>query len=107
MSNPPTDRRASPLDPEVISPAERLEEAAFLLARGILRRRPSPLAAVGSPLRAIHRRLEPQHFRILRSRLPQAGRKQPRCLPIPHLIEVSLVCAHAPLLRQPPLHSIS
>jgi len=39
MSNPPTDRRASPLDPEVMSPAERLEEAASLLARGILRRR--------------------------------------------------------------------
>jgi len=27
------------LDPEVMSPAERLEEAASLLARGILRRR--------------------------------------------------------------------
>ena len=39
MSNPPNDRRASPLDPEVMSPAERLEEAASLLARGILRRR--------------------------------------------------------------------
>ena len=30
---------ANPLDPEVMSPAERLEEAASLLARGILRRR--------------------------------------------------------------------
>jgi len=39
MSNPPPDRRASPLDPEMMSPAERLEEAASLLARGILRRR--------------------------------------------------------------------
>jgi len=49
MSNPPNDRRASPLDPEMMSPAERLEEAASLsaaadlpearLARGILRRR--------------------------------------------------------------------
>jgi len=39
MSNPPYDRRASPLDPEMMSPAERLEEAASLLARGILRRR--------------------------------------------------------------------
>jgi hypothetical protein len=39
MSNAPTDRRASPLDPEVMSSAERLEEAASLLARGILRRR--------------------------------------------------------------------
>ena len=39
MSNPPYDRRASPLDPEVMSPAERVEEAASLLARGILRRR--------------------------------------------------------------------
>ena len=29
----------NPLDPEVMSPAERLEEAASLLARGILRRR--------------------------------------------------------------------
>ncbi len=38
MSNPPTDRRASPLDPEMMSPAERLAEAASLLARGILRR---------------------------------------------------------------------
>jgi hypothetical protein len=53
MSNPPYDRRASPLEPtsprvcaglrspspEMMSPAERLEEAASLLARGILRRR--------------------------------------------------------------------
>jgi hypothetical protein len=39
MSNPPPDRRASSLDPEVTSPAERLEEAASLLARGILRHR--------------------------------------------------------------------
>jgi hypothetical protein len=39
MSNPPYDRRASPLDPEMMSPAERLEEAASLLARGILRLR--------------------------------------------------------------------
>jgi hypothetical protein len=39
MSNPPPDWRASPLDPEAMSPAERLEEAASLLARGILRRR--------------------------------------------------------------------
>jgi len=39
MSNPPNDRRASPLDPEVMSPAERLEEAAWLLARGFLRLR--------------------------------------------------------------------
>jgi len=39
MSNPPYDRRASPLDPEMMSPVERLEEAASLLARGILRRR--------------------------------------------------------------------
>ena len=30
---------SNPLDPEVISPAERLEEAASLLARGVLRRR--------------------------------------------------------------------
>jgi hypothetical protein len=30
---------SNPLDPEVMSPAERLEEAASLLARGILRRR--------------------------------------------------------------------
>jgi hypothetical protein len=39
MSNPPYDRRASPLDPEMMSPAERLAEAASLLARGILRHR--------------------------------------------------------------------
>jgi hypothetical protein len=39
MSNPPYSRRASPLDPEMMSPAERLAEAASLLARGILRRR--------------------------------------------------------------------
>ena len=30
---------SNPLDPEMISPAERLGEAAYLLARGILRRR--------------------------------------------------------------------
>jgi hypothetical protein len=30
---------SNPLDPEVTSPAERLEEAASLLARGVLRRR--------------------------------------------------------------------
>jgi len=30
---------SNPLDPEVMSPAERLEEAASLLARGIHRRR--------------------------------------------------------------------
>jgi hypothetical protein len=30
---------SNPLDPEMMSPAERLEEAASLLARGILRRR--------------------------------------------------------------------
>jgi hypothetical protein len=30
---------SNPLDPEVMSAAERLEEAAALLARGILRRR--------------------------------------------------------------------
>jgi hypothetical protein len=29
---------SNPLDPEMMSPAERLEEAASLLARGILRR---------------------------------------------------------------------
>jgi hypothetical protein len=58
MSNPPPDRRASPLDPEVMSPAERLEEAASLLARGILRRRlrtadgrkPALSGAEGKPL---------------------------------------------------------
>jgi len=33
---------SNPLDPEVMSPAERLEEAASLLARGVLRRRLSP-----------------------------------------------------------------
>ncbi len=33
MSNPPTDRRASPLGPEMMSAAERLEEAASLLGR--------------------------------------------------------------------------
>ncbi|HUT75520.1 MAG TPA: hypothetical protein VM221_11895 [Armatimonadota bacterium] len=30
---------SNPLDPEMMCPAERLEEAASLLARGILRRR--------------------------------------------------------------------
>jgi len=30
---------SNPLDPEAMSPAERLEEAASLLTRGILRRR--------------------------------------------------------------------
>jgi hypothetical protein len=30
---------SNPLDPEMMSPPERLEEAASLLARGILRRR--------------------------------------------------------------------
>ena len=30
---------SNPLDPEVMSPAERLEEAASLLPRGLLRRR--------------------------------------------------------------------
>jgi hypothetical protein len=30
---------ANPLDPDAVSAAERLEEAAALLARGILRRR--------------------------------------------------------------------
>jgi hypothetical protein len=30
---------SNPLDPEMMSPAERLEEAACLLARGILQRR--------------------------------------------------------------------
>jgi len=39
MSKPPNDRRASPLDPEMMSPAERLEEAAGLLATGLLRPR--------------------------------------------------------------------
>jgi len=53
MSNPPYDRRASPLDPEMMSPAERLEEAASLLARGVIRRRrllmPSPLLHAPHP----------------------------------------------------------
>jgi len=59
MSNPlePTSPRVcaglrSP-SPEVMSPAERLEEAAWLLARGILRRRrllmPSPLLHAPHP----------------------------------------------------------
>ena len=42
MSNPPYDRRASPLDPEMMSPAERLAEAASLLTRGIPRRPSRP-----------------------------------------------------------------
>jgi hypothetical protein len=32
-------KMSNPLDPELMSPAERLEEAASLLARGFLRRR--------------------------------------------------------------------
>ena len=49
---------SNPLDPEMMSPAERLEEAASLLARGILRRRlraadgrkPALSGAEGKPL---------------------------------------------------------
>jgi hypothetical protein len=55
---------SNPLDPEVMSPAERLEEAAWLLARGILRRRLRTADGRKKPLDVLrsssHSCLEPQ-----------------------------------------------
>jgi hypothetical protein len=55
---------SNPLDPELMSPAERLEEAASLLARGVLRRRLRAADGRKKPLDVIrsssHSCLEPQ-----------------------------------------------